>query len=394
MKTRLIRARRVVTIAASLAVGTMCLASTPASAATECSDFHADKCKIQLSTGITMAYVEMGPKSGPPVVLLHGFTDSLHTWSYSGTPLRKAHPEWHILAVDLRGHGASSMPPAAACAAAPEQCFRVTDHAADIIAFMRAMSIQKASLVGHSLGSLITQEIALSDPAMVERAVLISTSTKVVDNPMIRDFLVRDTIEGTWKPAIEGKGKRFPQDLYDLPIREINSGMEEWLTTTWGADPVESPAWLAAYVNNTLGTRAGTWIGGARAGQLFDNTKRLGDLKVPTLAIWGTQDGIFLSEPDQAAVKNALATAAKANHTTNYWKQYGAVPLPSSGAQESDIGHTVEEDAPDMLAADIGAFLTTGAPTMDWVHSDKPPNVQTLVVERGNAPVLRFAPES
>ena len=46
-----------------------------------------------------------------------------------------------------------------------------------------------------------------------------------------------------------------------------------------------------------------------------------------------------------------------------------------------------------MLAADIGAFLATGAPTMDWVHSDKAPNVQTLVVERGKAPVLRFAPE-
>jgi hypothetical protein len=74
--------------------------------------------------------------------------------------------------------------------------------------------------------------------------------------------------------------------------------------------------------------------------------------------------------------------------------RFGAVPLPSSGAQESDIGHVVEEDAPDMRAADIGAFFTTGAPTMDWVHSDNAPNVQTLVVEPGKAPVMRFAPES
>jgi pimeloyl-ACP methyl ester carboxylesterase len=394
METRLIEALRAVTIAASLAVGTMCLGSVPAPAATECSDFHGNKCKIQLSTGITMAYVEMGPESGPPVILLHGFTDSLHTWSYSGAPLRKAHPEWRILAVDLRGHGASSMPPASVCAAAPEQCFRVTDYAADIVAFMRARGIQRASLVGHSLGSLIAQEVALSNPATVERAVLISTSTKVADNPVIHDFLVRDTIEGTWKPAIEGKGKRFPQDLYDLPIREINSGMEEWLTTTWGADPVENPAGVAAYVHNTLDMRAGTWIGGARALQLFDNTKRLADLKVPTLVIWGIQDSIFLNDPDEAAMKNVLAIAARSSHTTNYWKQYGAVPLPSSGAQESDIGHVVEEDAPDMLAADIGAYLATGAPTMDWVHSDSEPNIQTLVVEPGKAPVLRFAPES
>ena len=98
--------------------------------------------------------------------------------------------------------------------------------------------------------------------------------------------------------------------------------------------------------------------------------------------------------PIRQRLRQALASASKANHTVNYWKQYGAVPLPSSGAQESDIGHVVEEDAPDMLAADIGAFLATGAPTMDWVHSDKAPNVQTLVVERGKAPVLRFAPKS
>jgi pimeloyl-ACP methyl ester carboxylesterase len=394
MTTRFADTLRAMTVALPFAVGAVSLGSASAVAATACNDFHADKCKIQLSTGITMAYVEVGPASGTPVILIHGFTDSLHTWIYSGPPLRKAHPDWRILAVDLRGHGASSMPPASECAAAPEKCFRVTDHAADIIAFMRAMGIQRASLVGHSLGSLITQEIALSNPTMVERAELISTSTKVVDNPVIRDFLVRDTIEGTWKPAIEGKGKRFPQDLYDLPIREINPGMEEWVTTTWGADPVTPQAWLAAYVQNTLGMPAGTWVGGARAGQLFDNTQRLGNLRVPTLVVWGTQDGIFLSDPDQAAVKQALASASKANHTINYWKQYGAVPLPSSGAQESDIGHTLEEDAPDMLAADIGAFLATGAPTMDWVHSDKAPNVQTLVVERGKAPVLRFAPES
>ena len=75
--------------------------------------------------------------------------------------------------------------------------------------------------------------------------------------------------------------------FFHRTIGEINSGMEEWLPT----DPVESPAWLAAYVNSTS-TRAGTWIGGARAGQIFDNTKRLGDLKVPTLVIWGTQDSI------------------------------------------------------------------------------------------------------
>ena len=133
------------------------------------------------------------------------------------------------------------MPPATECAATPERCFRVTDHATDIVAFMRGKGIQRASLVGHSLGSLIAQEIALSNPGMVERAVLIGTGATVVGNPVIYDFLERGTIEATWKPEIEAKGKRFPQDLYDLPLREVSPKMEEWLVTSWGADPVENP---------------------------------------------------------------------------------------------------------------------------------------------------------
>jgi pimeloyl-ACP methyl ester carboxylesterase len=161
------------------------------------------------------------------------------------------------------------------------------------------------------------------------------------------------------------------------------------VTTEWASDPVESPDWVAEYVENALSMPAGTWIGVARAVQLFDSSGRLDELKVPTLVIWGTQDSTFPSDPDQAAIKKALAAAAKTNHTTNYWKQYGSLPLPSSGAQESDIGHLAEEEAPDMIAADV----TTGAPTTDWVHSDAAPNLLKRVVEPGKAPLLRFGPE-
>jgi pimeloyl-ACP methyl ester carboxylesterase len=379
-------------LAAALGAILMVLAGSPASRAqpTKCTDLAAGKCTIDLPTGITMAYVDTGPAPGTPIILIHGFTDSIRTWSFAEVPLRKAHPGWRILAVDLRGHGASSMPPAAMCAATPERCFHPRDFATDVVAFMRAMGIERANLVGHSLGSLIVQEVALSNPAMVERAVLVGTTTKVVDNPVIRDFLLRDTIEGKWKPAMEAKGKKYPDDLYNMTLQEMDPNIEEWLITTWGADPVEYPPWLATYGPATVGMHVGPWIGGCRALLTFDNTTRLEDLKVPTLVIWGTQDAILLNDPDQMAIKRVLAIAAKANHTTNYWKQYGLLPLPASGSQETDIGHTVQEDAPDLVAADIGAFFTTGAPTKDLAHSDKAPNVQKILVERDKAPVERF----
>src|ERR1700756_282532 len=94
-----------------------------------CDDLASGKCNIGLSTGITMAYVETGPTSGQPVILIHGLTDSIRSWSLAMRALHGLDSDLHILAVDLRGHGATSMPPEAACSPAPENCFRVADFA-------------------------------------------------------------------------------------------------------------------------------------------------------------------------------------------------------------------------------------------------------------------------
>lgn len=142
--------------------------------------------------------------------------------------------------------------------------------------------------------------------------------------------------------------------------------------------------------HRTSSLRLGTWIGVAHAVLAIDNTERLKALKVPTLVIWGVWDTTFPGAPDQNAPEAVLDAAAEAKHTTIYGKQYGFLPLPSSGAQESDIGHVVQWDAPSAIAADIAAFVETGAPTRDLPHRDRPPSVSHILVEPGRATALRF----
>src|ERR1041384_4882880 len=142
-------------VVGALTLGWTVLAAAPAAQAAECDDIDVGKCTIALPTGITMAYVETGPADGPAVILIHGLTDSLRSWSLAMRALHKADPALHILAVDLRGHGATTMPPAASCAAAPESCFRLSDFGDDIVAFMQAKNVAKAALVGHSLGTFV-----------------------------------------------------------------------------------------------------------------------------------------------------------------------------------------------------------------------------------------------
>src|SRR5271154_5826308 len=71
----------------------------------KCEDLSAKKCTLKLSTGITMAYVETGPAKGKTVILIHGLTDSIRSWSTAMRALHDLDPTLHILAVDLRGHG-------------------------------------------------------------------------------------------------------------------------------------------------------------------------------------------------------------------------------------------------------------------------------------------------
>ena len=190
------RALRAAAVAMSLFLGIVLQKPAPVVAAASCGDLAEGKCKIQLSTGITMAYVETGPASGKPVILIHGYTDTMRSWSFAMRALHKTDPSLRLIAIDLRGHGDSSMPSASDCASAPEKCFHPDILDTDVVAFMKAKTPARQAwrdilLVRSS------RRMSLSHPEMVDHLVLVATSMKVVDNPVIRDFVLRDTIEGS-----------------------------------------------------------------------------------------------------------------------------------------------------------------------------------------------------
>ncbi|MDY0881903.1 alpha/beta fold hydrolase [Dongia soli] len=290
------------------------MTSISAQAAT-CATFDKPKCRIQLPTGISMTYLELGPVDGETVILIHGETDSARSWAPTMAALHRMDPKLHILSVDLRGHGTSSMPPVDACAAAPERCFRMSDLADDIKAFMQAKQIRRATLAGHSMGSFVVQEMALNHPEMVTRAVLVATSTKGVDNAALRDYVLKEPVEGSWRKALEAEGKVYPEDFYTVAPVKADSEVRIWLAKNWVADPAD-PAFLKFYVPETAAVKLGTWIGATKALLATDNTERLKKLAVSTLAAASQQAPMF-------------------------WKQYGRRPLPASGLQEDDIGHNV-----------------------------------------------------
>lgn len=132
----------------------------------------------------------------------------------------------------------------------------------------------------------------------------------------------------------------------------------------------------------------GTWIGATGALLDFDNTSRLAELGVPALVIWGSQDSIFYHDPDQTGIIEALRKAATIHKIPMIWKQYGIDPLPKSGAQETDIGHNVQWDAPDQVAADILSFIRTGKPTPALSRAVITPAGTTIKTEPAGATII------
>src|SRR6185437_12544600 len=126
--------------------------------------FDAQKSTVVLKNGQRMAYIDQGPRHAPPLVLIHGYTDSARDWAPIAPLLT---PRFRLIMVDLRGHGAS---------AKPDCCYTRFDFAYDVKLLLDALHISRADIAGHSLGSIVAQTFAETWPGATRRLVLISST--------------------------------------------------------------------------------------------------------------------------------------------------------------------------------------------------------------------------
>jgi pimeloyl-ACP methyl ester carboxylesterase len=341
---------------------------------------------LDLPTGIRMAYVETGSPKGEKLLLLHGYTDTKRSFYPTIAELTVIRPDLHILALDFRGHGGSSMPDAKDCAPAPEKCFRLSDFAADVISFMDLKKINRAFIAGHSMGSIVAQELAFTAPQRIHRMVLIGTGATAKKNAMMREFLY-PVIEGSWKEALIKKGHQYPSDVYKMTAVDADPAAEKWLSENWVSEPLADSKFISAVLPETKATSLGTWIGCFRNLDQFDNVERLKNLKVPTLVIWATQDNVF-TKADQALLRESLSIASKQHGAQMFWKQYGKKPLPDSGIPDNEIAHNTQWGASKAVAADLASFFKPdGHPVRTLPYSAKSNDGKTILAF-DNEPVI------
>jgi pimeloyl-ACP methyl ester carboxylesterase len=272
--------------------------------------FEAMKKSVALPDGETLAYLTMGDPAGTPVVLIHGYTDSARDW----VPLIPwLSPHLKLILVDLRGHGRSGK---------PDCCYTRIDFAYDIKLLLDALHIERADIVGHSLGSIVAQTFAEFWPERTGRVVLISSS-------------------GGRRP---GAAPARPQLDYAGAIRQLKEPIDpnsKFMIEWWSSPTPVDPDFIRRQRQDAARIPLRVWLAILDQGLVDTDLQRtLPRLKAPTLLIWGSADPLMEEE-----VRTSLREA-----------------LPQADVKVfPGLGHNPFWEQPAQVAAVINQFLKAAA---------------------------------
>ena len=385
-------------ISMALAAFGLGLAGASAGAASGCDNFFGQRCVVNLATGVHMSYFDAGSDGGRTLILLHTDTTSAVEWAWTAAALLSIDPRLHLYALDQRGAGATGLPDTARCWTKPNLCITQADLAADVLAFMDAKKIAKATLVGHAMGAGAARLVALNHPERVVRLILSGTGVPpaATSPPKAKTSAAPyDGMEALgWRRMLEAKGVSWPQGALHMRPLDIDPDAVRNIAQNWDISTIASPEVAAAIAAQTAGTSLATWGTLDPTPSPPAPSPPIDSLSVPTLVLWGSEDA-GLPRSSQDRLIDALSRASKAHHGMYfYWKQYGVRPPPLSGDKHDadDIGHNLSWEAPRQLAADIDSFVRTGAPTLDLYRTDAPADIHRIVVVPGKAIIVSSKP--
>ncbi len=186
------------------------------------------------------------PAEGPPVVLLHGAGGSHQHWLYQVRNL----PRSATYAPDLPGHGRSE-----------GMGYDTIQAYGDwVVAFLEALGLERAVLVGHSMGGGIALDVALRHPHRVAGLGLVATGARLRVAPAILEGILQNPEAAVQIICEWAYGPEAPQEMRRLGRRQMGTTPPQVLH--------------------------GDFV----ACDAFDVMSRLGEIVAPTLIVCGTQD--------------------------------------------------------------------------------------------------------
>ncbi|MCF0049029.1 alpha/beta hydrolase [Dyadobacter sp. LJ53] len=256
--------------------------------------------QIKISDDLTLHYVEQGAPDGDVVILLHGYSDSWHSYELVLPLLPKS---LHVYAVSMRGHGNSSK---------PDGSYHPDVLAGDIAGFMQKLGIHKAAVVGHSLGATVAQSFATHYTEKTAALVLAGAFAHF-NKKVIYDF--KSVVDSLQDPVDAAFAHEFQKSTLYRPV---------------------SGHFFETVVNESTKLPVRVWKAAVSAMITCNYLDNLQQISVPTLLIWGDQD-VFTPIEDQQLLHKAI----KGSKLRILKK----------------VGHAVHWEEPERFSKDLVAFL-------------------------------------
>jgi pimeloyl-ACP methyl ester carboxylesterase len=256
---------------------------------------------------VDLAVIEAG-SGGRPLLLVHGFGGAAVDFEWHLDELAAA--GWHVVAPDLRGHGASGRPPAG----------YTFDHlAGDVVGLADSLGWDRFALLGHSMGGVVAQHVALLHPHRLSALVLMDTTAgqPPVDPDLVRMAIAIAREEGM--EALLRAMKELGGPLDTPAAKRLLDEVPGWEEQSDRKLLACSPTMYAEVLE--------AWL------ELPE--RDLSPIRVPTLVIAGEQDEPFLA----------------ATH---------AVARMIEGARVEvllDAGHSPQVEAPEAWRKTVTTFL-------------------------------------
>lgn len=278
---------------------------------------NGDSRYLAFSEDARIHFRDTGPRNAPVIVLVHGFSASLHTWEPWVADLKR---DYRVVTLDLPGHGLSR------CIDNEE--IGTGQFVETIHQLVRTLNIERFTLAGNSMGGAAAWNYALAHPEQLDALVLVNSAGWPRDpgEPDTRPFIFR---------LLEiGLARRIVRDL-DLSSM-IRPGLERSFAdpsrvTDEMVDRYASLSRAPCHRDALLRLSAG------RGERSVATPERLAAITVPTLVMHGDQDNLI-----PYAHGERFAAAIPGAELRMY----------------EEVGHLPQEEIPAQSLADLRDFLS------------------------------------
>jgi pimeloyl-ACP methyl ester carboxylesterase len=268
---------------------------------------------------------------GPAVIFLHGLSGCWQNWLENLPFFARDH---RVIAIDLPGFGESEK---------PIEPISVTGYARTVDAICDALEIERAAVVGNSMGGFVAAELAIRLPSRVSHLCLVAAAGLSME-------YIRTERRRGWRPRLENLAfftLAWVASRSDVVVRRPR--LRRALMMLVAAHPERLPSALLAEQMRGSGKPPG-FDDALEAMTRYPIRDRLGEIAAPTLIVWGAEDRL-VPVGDATEFEWLIRSSRKLIYP--------------------DTGHLAMLERPARFNADLRAFLAEsagGASEPSWLH--------------------------